>query len=201
MRLDPRSAPGPTKRSILGRTATLTVAYLLAATLMPAAASAHGISGRVSLPVPAWLFAWPAVSSILLGNWFSAFSPWRAFARALSWVAARLHLESRAPLSYPGWLGRWPVVAGLLAFGWLELVYHDHDNPTLLASLSLAYFVLMLIGMALFGIKDWSEKGDRIPRVQPARRRHELLRHGWLAHQLRHPWLDRDLVRAGSRAR
>src|SRR5947199_3074418 len=26
----------------------------------PAAASAHGISGRASLPVPAWLFAWAA---------------------------------------------------------------------------------------------------------------------------------------------
>src|SRR5437764_10630187 len=27
---------------------------------LPAAASAHGISGRASLPVPAWLFAWAA---------------------------------------------------------------------------------------------------------------------------------------------
>ena len=33
----------------------------------------------------------------------------------------------------------------------LELVYRDHDNPVTLASLSLAYFVLMLVGMALFG--------------------------------------------------
>ena len=27
---------------------------------LPEAASAHGISGRASLPVPAWLFAWAA---------------------------------------------------------------------------------------------------------------------------------------------
>ena len=86
------------------------------------------------------------VSSLLLGNWFSAFSPWRAFARGLRWLGARLHVGWRAPLAYPAWLGRWPVVAGLIAFGWLELIYHDHDNPTLLASLSLAYFVLMLVG-------------------------------------------------------
>jgi hypothetical protein len=100
------------------------------------------------------------VSSILLGDWFRAFSPWRAFARGLRWLGARAHTEWRPPLAYPAWLGRWPVVAGLLAFGWLELVYHDHDNPSLLASLALAYFALMLLGMALFGIEEWSERGD-----------------------------------------
>src|SRR6202040_194161 len=30
----------------------------------------------------------------------------------------------------------------------------------LLASLALAYFTLMLVGMALFGIEIWSERGD-----------------------------------------
>jgi hypothetical protein len=100
------------------------------------------------------------VASVLLGDWFSACSPWRAFARGLRWVAARFHVHWRAPLSYPAWLGRWPVVMGLLAFAWLELVYHDHDNTTLLASLSLAYFALMLLGMMLFGIETWSEHGD-----------------------------------------
>jgi hypothetical protein len=66
----------------------------------------------------------------------------------------------RAPLAYPQWLGRWPVVAGLLGFAWLELIYHDHDNPVTLASLALAYFVLMLVGMALFGIEEWTRRGD-----------------------------------------
>jgi hypothetical protein len=52
------------------------------------------------------------------------------------------------------------VVAGLIAFGWLELVYHGRDRPSLLASLSLAYFGLMLVGTALFGIETWTEHGD-----------------------------------------
>ncbi len=221
------------------RLALLTAALLVSSTVWPLAADAHGISGRASLPVPAWLFAWVAaivlvvsfvllstiwsrprlqelrerqvcawpapvvapagliglalfalvvyagydgvaaytanfdptfifvifwvavpLSSALLGDWFRAFSPWRAFARALRWVGARLGLRWRAPLSYPTWLGRWPVVAGLICFAWLELIYHDHDNPTVLASLSLAYFTLMLLGMALFGIEQWSEHGD-----------------------------------------
>jgi hypothetical protein len=113
-------------------------------------------------PTFIYVIFWVAipVSSVLLGDWFRAFSPWRAFARAIRWLGARAHAEWRPPLSYPPRLGRWPVVAGLLAFGWLELVYHDHDNPSLLASLALAYFALMLVGMALFGIEEWSERGD-----------------------------------------
>jgi hypothetical protein len=113
-------------------------------------------------PTFIYVIFWVAipVTSILLGNWFSVFSPWRAFARGLRWVGARAGIRWHPPLSYPPWLGRWPVVAGLLAFGWLELIYHDHDNPILLASLALAYFVLMLLAMALFGVEQWSEKGD-----------------------------------------
>ena len=91
---------------------------------------------------------------------FSAFSPWRALARALRWAGSRIGVRWSQPRSYPNWLGRWPVVAGLLAFGWLELIYHGHDNPSLLASLSLAYLVVMLAGMALFGIETWTERAD-----------------------------------------
>lgn len=221
------------------RVVLLTAGLLASSAAWPLAADAHGISGRASLPVPAWLFAWAAaivlivsfvllsamwsrprlqelgehrvcawpepisamagliglglfvlviyagyegasaytanfdptfifvifwvavpLSSGLLGDWFRAFSPWRAFARAVRWAGARAGLRWRAPLPYPAWLGRWPVVAGLIGFAWLELIYHDHDNPVVLASLSLAYFTLMLIGMALFGIEQWSERGD-----------------------------------------
>ncbi|HEX5223817.1 MAG TPA: fenitrothion hydrolase [Solirubrobacteraceae bacterium] len=113
---------------------------------------------------PTFIFVifWVAVpvSSVLLGDWFRAFSPWRAVARAIRWIGRRAGVSWTPPMRYPVGLGRWPVVAGLLAFGWLELVYHDHDNPVILASLSLAYLVLMLLGMALFGIEEWSDRGD-----------------------------------------
>ena len=113
---------------------------------------------------PTFIFVifWVAVpvSTLFLGDWFRAFNPWLASARAVRWVAARVGIRGRRTRPYPQRLGRWPVVAGLVAFGWLELVYHDHDNPTTLASLSLAYFVLMLAGMGVFGIETWSERGD-----------------------------------------
>ena len=50
-----------------------------------------GVSG--SRIFPEFWVAVP-VSSVLLGNWFSAFSPWRAFARGLRWLGARLGIET-----------------------------------------------------------------------------------------------------------
>jgi hypothetical protein len=221
------------------RLIALSGGLILAQALAAAPAAAHGISGRASLPVPAWLFAWAAaivlvvsfialstlwsrprlqeerlrrlarlpiwlpplcgliglglfavviyagyagvnsytanfdptfiyvifwigvpLASVLFGDLFSAFSPWRAAARGARWLARGIGVDRPAPLAYPRWLGRWPVVAGLLGFGWLELINHHRDDPSLLASLSLAYFVLMLIGMALFGIETWSDHAD-----------------------------------------
>src|SRR5437764_1223319 len=49
-----------------GVLAALTVVFLAAAALCPAAADAHGIKGRASLPVPAYLFAWAAAIVLVL---------------------------------------------------------------------------------------------------------------------------------------
>ena len=224
---------------MLRRLSALFGVLVALAAAFPDVASAHGISGKASLPVPAYLFAWAAafvlvvsfvalsalwssprlqeprvgrlrrmpavlvpvcgaigvalfalviyagyagvdsytanfdptfiyvifwvgvpVASVVFGDLFSAFSPWRAVARSARWLARRAGVGRPVRLAYPAWLGRWPVVTGLVAFGWLELIYHDHDNPGLLASLSLAYFALMLLGMALFGIEEWTNRGD-----------------------------------------
>jgi hypothetical protein len=104
------------------------------------------------------------VASVLFGDVFSAFSPWLACARTIRWVGRRLTPRrfARAPLRYPEWLGMWPAVAGLIGFAWLELVYvaPNRDDPSTLAALSLGYFLAMLLGMCLFGVERWSERGD-----------------------------------------
>ncbi len=51
--------------------------------------------------------------SILFGDVFRAFSPWRAIGRVLPW-----HGGLRP---YPEKLGRWPAAIGLLIFTWIEL--------------------------------------------------------------------------------
>jgi hypothetical protein len=54
----------------------------------------------------------------------------------------------------------WPAIAVIVGFAWLELVYVEKDRPSTLAALSLAYFVVMLVGMALFGVEEWSSQAD-----------------------------------------
>lgn len=104
------------------------------------------------------------VASVLFGDLFRALSPWRSCARLIRWAGRRLapRTFARAPLRYPDRLGVWPAVAALIGFAWLELVYvpADRDRPATLAALSLAYFLAMLIGMALFGVEEWGEQAD-----------------------------------------
>jgi hypothetical protein len=103
------------------------------------------------------------VLSVLCGDIFRAFSPWRSCARLV--VALAGLARGRAvnpPLRYPRWLGMWPAVAGLVGFGWLELVYvlPDRDQPSTLAALSLAYFLVMVLGMLLFGVEEFGDRAD-----------------------------------------
>jgi hypothetical protein len=101
------------------------------------------------------------VLSVLIGDVFAAFSPWRALYRWISGAARRaIPGLDAAPLRYPQWLGRWPAVLGLLGFAWLELVYVDRDDPATLGLLALAYALVQIVGMSLFGERTWSERGD-----------------------------------------
>jgi hypothetical protein len=100
--------------------------------------------------------------SVLFGDIFGVFSPWRSCARALYWIARRITPKAftRPVLRYPSWLGVWPAVAGLIGFGWLELVYLYRDVPSTLAALSAGYFVAMVVGMMLFGVEEWGSRAD-----------------------------------------
>jgi hypothetical protein len=111
------------------------------------------------------------VASVLFGDVFRAFSPWRTSARVLTALVRRAHHPSgvsasseaeHSRLRYPTWLGMWPAVAVIVGFAWLELVYvpADRDHPATLAALSLAYFLVMLAGMMLFGVEEWGGRAD-----------------------------------------
>jgi hypothetical protein len=102
------------------------------------------------------------VASVAFGDVFKAFSPWRTCARVM-WALVRLARRAKqvSPLlRYPQWLGMWPAVAGIVGFAWLELIYVERDRPSLLAALSLGYFVVMVVGMALFGVEEWGGQAD-----------------------------------------
>jgi hypothetical protein len=100
-------------------------------------------------------------ASILLGNVFRAFNPWRALGRAVSWVArTAARAPMPAPLSYPERLGHWPAAAGIFLFAALELAASDGDAPRTVAIAALVYSAIQFGGMALYGVEEWSDRGD-----------------------------------------
>ena len=106
-----------------------------------------------------WLALVPL--SVLFGDVFRAFNPWRAIGRAVAGVAKLLNRgRLPAPLPYPEKLGRWPAALGIFAFAALELVAANGDQPENLAIATLIYSAVTFIGMALYGIEAWMDRGE-----------------------------------------
>ena len=97
-----------------------------------------------------------------------ASAPGAAARAALRWAARRAGRAARHArcCATPRWLGRGPSSADRR----LRLARARVRDPrprrpaSTLASLSLAYFALMLLGMALFGIETWSSSRRRLRR-------------------------------------
>ena len=100
------------------------------------------------------------VLSLLLGDIFRAFNPWRAIARATGWIASRVSGPMPAPFRYPDRLGRWPAALGLLGFAWMELAYRNGSDPSTLAIAALVYSAVTLLGIACFGTEIWISRAE-----------------------------------------
>lgn len=107
------------------------------------------------------------VVSVLLGDVFRAFNPWRALARGVAGIFRLIAGQPAPPaLAYPERLGRWPAAIGLLAFVWLELIYGQSGfqtvglTPQTVAIATLSYSAYTFVGMALFGIEKWCDRGE-----------------------------------------
>lgn len=114
-------------------------------------------------PTVVYVLFWVGLAfvSVLFGDVFRAFNPWRALGRAIGWVGQRVAGDRLpAPLEYPERLGRWPAALGLLAFAWLELVYGGREDPSVVAVAALLYAAAQLLGMSLYGVEAWSRRGD-----------------------------------------
>ena len=128
-----------------------------------------------------WLALVPL--SVLFGDVFRAFNPWRAIGRAIAGVAqAAARGPMPAPLQYPERLGHWPAVAGIFAFATLELVASNGDKPENVAIAALVYSAATFVGMALYGVDRWIERGEAFgvyfnlfSRISPVARRGDEL--------------------------
>lgn len=99
--------------------------------------------------------------SVVFGDVFRAVNPWFAIGRAFSW-AMRLTARSELPppLPYPDRLGHLPAAVGLVAFAWLELIAKGGQLPRTIATATLVYTAVTLVGMAAFGVRPWIDRGE-----------------------------------------
>src|SRR3954454_682283 len=149
---------------VLGSTAVESACQVLGGLLL-ALVLVSGFAGKQSpdenfAPTFVFITFWVglAFASVLFGDVFRAFNPWRAIGRATGAVLGRRPERRRR---YPEWLGRWPAAAGLLGFAWLELASAGWSQvPHLVAIAAVVYSALTFAGMAVFGAEVWSDRGE-----------------------------------------
>jgi hypothetical protein len=88
--------------------------------------------------------------SILFGDVFRAFSPWRAIGRVLP--------SLNRP--YPERFGRWPAAIALFVFTWIELVSGWGEDPGMLVTAVVGYTVLTLAAQFYWGVETWNARGE-----------------------------------------
>jgi hypothetical protein len=104
--------------------------------------------------------------SVVFGNVFKPFNPWRAIGRAVGGGFSAIAGQRSAHASYPEALGRWPPAVGLIAFVWLEIVYGSSGgvavglSPHAAGLGALVYSLYTLAMMAVFGVEEWCERGE-----------------------------------------
>ena len=104
--------------------------------------------------------------SVLFGDVFRAFNPWRAIARAVGGVYGLVTRRPRpAPLPYPERLGRWPAAIGIVAFLWLELVFPAGSEtggiaPRDVALAAISYTAVTLFAISVYGTERWLDRGE-----------------------------------------
>ena len=121
--------------------------------------------------------------SVLFGDVFRAFNPWGAVGKAVAFVAQKAAGQDMpAPLKYPEKLGRWPAAGGLLLFSWIELVAGDGSIPKHVAAATAIYSAITWVGMCLYGVEAWLDRGEAysvyfnlFSRMSPLERRDGVL--------------------------
>jgi hypothetical protein len=115
-------------------------------------------------PTMVWIIWWVgfAYLSALVGNLWALINPWRTIFESIEILYCGITQRPALALnlSYPKALGVWPAFLLLFAFTWIELVYPNPAVPALIAWLAVAYSVLTLAGMFVFGCETWLRHGE-----------------------------------------
>ncbi|MEM6887091.1 MAG: hypothetical protein AAF636_03015 [Pseudomonadota bacterium] len=100
------------------------------------------------MPLSFWTLGWVALVSLaaFFGNLWGWINPWTGLARLLGVTKPMLHFSDR--------LGVWPATGLIIVFAAFLLADPAPDDPTRLARLVLAYWVIIFVGFIIFG-RTW----------------------------------------------
>ena len=115
-------------------------------------------------PTFVWIIWWVGMGFVvaLLGNLWAVINPWKILFGLAEAIYHRINpdWELTLGMDYAERVGVWPSVALFFAFVWVENALPDSASPALLAWLIIAYSVLTLSGMFLFGKHQWLRHGE-----------------------------------------
>jgi hypothetical protein len=143
-----------TLRIVLGTLGTATFALALATSLVGSTDWDSNLA-----PTLVWVIFWLALVwlSVLVGNVWTAISPFRAVGDLAAWLTRR---HPRRTRPYPWRLGRWPGAVLLFSFAAMELVYPHPNHPRALGVAMCLYAAITFAGMLVFGRSAWLENGE-----------------------------------------
>ncbi len=115
-------------------------------------------------PTFVWIIWWVGMGFVvsLLGNLWAVVNPWKILFGLAEAVFHRFNPEWELTLGmdYAERVGVWPSVALFFAFVWVENALPEAAAPALLAWLIIAYSIVTLGGMYLFGKHQWLRHGE-----------------------------------------
>ena len=115
-------------------------------------------------PTFVWIIWWVGMGFVvsLLGNLWALVNPWKILFTLAEAVYHRFSPDWELGLGadYAEKVGVWPAVALFFAFVWVENALPEAASPALLAWLIIAYSLLTLGGMFVFGKHQWLRHGE-----------------------------------------
>lgn len=104
-----------------------------------------------------WIYFWAGlvILSGLVGNLWTVLNPWAAI-----YDLATRGRRRPAVRELPARLGIWPAVAVYFGFAFLELASGQANRPWVVGALALAYSVVTLAGMVIYGRDQWLERSE-----------------------------------------
>jgi hypothetical protein len=144
--------PSAPLRSYQGSVASLTSAFILGILIWIGFQGPRDPAENL-LTLTVWTVWWVVIVLLhpLVGNLWNYINPFSGIHR---------YAAAEPLMRYPAVFSYWPALLTFAGFSWFQLIYPSPHDPSQLATLVLAYFLLTLAATYIFGPSEWLAKGD-----------------------------------------